>query len=169
MLLGVFGGATANGLYDGGNRFPAVFYNFQSVISRAFYPFLSRRPDKHSFYAKLNIGSAVIMAILLMVISPWIIRIMLGNEFENAIVVMQILSSSIVFLAMSYAYGTNFLIIHHKEKPLRNLTFISSIIGMGLAIPLVYFYSYIGAALTVFLCRGLLGVGSYMLAKSNTI
>lgn len=165
MLLGFFGGSTANGIYDGGNRFPVIFYQFQSVLSRAFYPFLSRRPDKHSFYAKLNIVSAFIGAIFLILLSPLVIKIMLGDEFEKSVVVMQILSFSVVFLAMDYAYGTNFLIINHKEKPLRNLTFVSSIIGMSVAIPLVYYFSYIGAAITVLLCRGMLGVGSYILAK----
>lgn len=165
MLLGFFGGSTANGIYDGGNRFPVIFYQFQSVLSRAFYPFLSRRPDKHSFYAKLNIVSALIGAVFLILLSPLVIKIMLGNEFEKSVVVMQILSFSVVFLAMDYTYGTNFLIIIHKEKPLRNLTFVSSIIGMSVAIPLVYYFSYIGAAITVLLCRGMLGAGSYILAK----
>lgn len=165
MLLGFFGGSTANGIYDGGNRFPVIFYQFQSVLSRAFYPFLSRRPDKHSFYAKLNIVSALIGAVFLILLSPLVIKIMLGNEFEKSVVVMQILSFSVVFLAMDYTYGTNFLIINHKEKPLRNLTFVSSIIGMSVAIPLVYYFSYIGAAITVLLCRGMLGAGSYILAK----
>lgn len=165
MLLGFFGGSTANGIYDGGNRFPVIFYQFQSVLSRAFYPFLSRRLDKHSFYAKLNIVSAFIGAIFLILLSPLAIKIMLGDEFEKSVVVMQILSFSVVFLAMDYTYGTNFLIINHKEKPLRNLTFVSSIVGMGVAIPLVYNISYIGAAITVLLCRGMLGVGSYFLAK----
>ena len=165
MLLGFFGGSTANGIYDGGNRFPSIFYQFQSVLSRAFYPFLSRRPDKHSFYAKLNIVSALVGSVILVLISPLIIKIMLGDEFEKSFVVMQILSFSVVFLAMGYTYGTNFLIINHKEKPLRNLTFISSIVGMCVSVPLVYYFSYIGAAVTVLLCRGLLGVGSYVLAK----
>lgn len=165
MLLGFFGGSTANGIYDGGNRFPVIFYQFQSVLSRAFYPFLSRRPDKHSFYAKLNIVSALVGAVFLILLSPLVIKIMLGDEFEKSIVVMQILSFSVVFLAMGYTYGTNFLIINHKEKPLRNLTFISSIVGMCVSVPLVYYFSYIGAAVTVLLCRGLLGVGSYVLAK----
>lgn len=165
MLLGFFGGSTANGIYDGGNRFPVIFYQFQSVLSRAFYPFLSRRPDKHSFYAKLNNVSALIGAVFLILLSPLFIKIMLGDEFEKSVVVMQILSFSVVFLAMDYTYGTNFLIINHKEKPLRNLTFVSSIVGMGVAIPLVYKFSYIGAAITVLLCRGMLGVGSYFLAK----
>lgn len=165
MLLGFFGGSTANGIYDGGNRFPSIFYQFQSVLSRAFYPFLSRRPDKHSFYAKLNIVSALVGSVILVLISPLIIKIMLGDEFEKSVVVMQILSFSVVFLAMGYTYGTNFLIINHKEKPLRSLTFISSIVGMCVSVPLVYYFSYIGAAVTVLLCRGLLGVGSYVLAK----
>lgn len=165
MLLGFFCGSTANGVYDGGNKFPTIFYNFQSVLSRAFYPFLSRRPDKHSFYAKLNIGSALIGAVFLIAISPLVIKIMLGDEFEKSVIVMQILSFSVVFLAMSYTYGTNYLIINHKEKPLRNLTFVSSIVGMCISIPLVYYFSYIGAAVTVLFCRGLLGIGSYVLAK----
>ena len=165
MLLGFFCGSTANGVYDGGNKFPTIFYNFQSVLSRAFYPFLSRRPDKHSFYAKLNIGSALIGAVFLIAISPLVIKIMLGDEFEKSVIVMQILSFSVVFLAMSYTYGTNYLIINHKEKPLRNLTFVSSIVGMCVSIPLVYYFSYIGAAVTVLFCRGLLGIGSYVLAK----
>lgn len=165
MLLGFFGGSTANGLYDGGNKFPTIFYQFQSVLSRAFYPFLSRRPDKHSFYAKLNIGSAIIGAVFLIAISPLVIKVMLGDEFENSVIVMQILSFSVIFLAMDYTYGVNFLIINHKEKPLRNLTFVSSIVGMGVSIPLVYYFSYIGAAITVLLCRGMLGIGSYVLTK----
>lgn len=165
MMLGFFGGATANGVYDGGSKFPTIFYNFQSVLSRAFYPFLSRRPDKHSFYAKLNLCTALFGAIILIIISPWIIRIMLGEEFEKSVIVMQILSLSVIFLAMSYTYGTNYLIIHHKEKTLRNLTFVSSIIGMCISIPLVYYFTYIGAAITVCLCRGMLGIGSFVLAK----
>lgn len=165
MLLGFFCGSTANGVYDGGNKFPTIFYNFQSVLSRAFYPFLSRRPDKHSFYAKLNIGSALIGTVFLIAISPLVIKIMLGDEFEKSVIVMQILSFSVVFLAMSYTYGTNYLIINHKEKPLRNLTFVSSIVGMCVSIPLVYYFSYIGAAVTVLFCRGLLGIGSYVVAK----
>ena len=165
MLLGFFGGATANGLFDVGNKLPTVFYQFQSILSRVFFPFLSRRPEKHKVYAVVNVAIALVGAILLTIIAPWIIRIMFGAEFEKSIVVMQILSFSLVFLAMSYTYGTNYLIIHHKEKPLRNLTFGASLLGMCVSIPLVFYFSYIGAAITVLLCRGLLGVGSFILAK----
>lgn len=167
MLLGFFGGSSANGIYNGGDKFPSILNQFLSILSRAFYPFLSRRSDKHSFYAKLNIGISLIGALFLIVISPWLIRFMLGEEFENSIVVMQILSISIFFLALCNTYGNNYLIIYHQEKPLRNLTLVSSVIGLTCSIPLVYYFSYIGAACTVLLCRALLGVGSYVLAKKH--
>ena len=165
MLLGLFCGSTANGVYDGGNKFPTIFYQFQSVISRAFYPFLSRRPDKHGFYARLNMWVAIIGSVLLVLFAPWMIHVILGDEFNKSIVVMQILSVSIIFLSMSYTYGTSYLIIYHKEKPLRNLTFLSSIIGICISFPLTYYYNYIGAAITVFICRGMLGIGSFVLAR----
>lgn len=167
MLLGFFGGSSANGIYNGGDKFPSILNQFLSILSRAFYPFLSRRSDKHSFYAKLNIGISLIGALFLIVISPWLIRVMLGEEFENSIVVMQILSISIFFLTLGNTYGSNYLIIYHQEKPLRNLTLVSSIIGLTFSIPLVYYFSYIGAACTVLLCRALLGIGSYVLAKKH--
>lgn len=165
LLLGFFGGSTANGLFDGGNKFPTILYQFQAVLSRAFYPFLARRLDKHGFYAKLNMSIAIIGAVLIFLVSPWVIRLILGKEFNNSIIVMQILSASIVFLAMSFTYGTSYLIIIHKEKPLRNLTFVSSIIGMCISFPLIFYYSYIGAAITVLICRGMLGIGSFLLAR----
>lgn len=81
---------------------------------------------------------AIIGAVLIFLVSPWVIRLILGKEFNNSIIVMQILSASIVFLAMSFTYGTSYLIIIHKEKPLRNLTFVSSIIGMCISFPLIF-------------------------------
>lgn len=70
LLLGFFSGATANGIYDGGDKFPTVFYQFQMVLSRAFYPFLARRQDKHSFYAKLNMVTTILGVVVLIVVSP---------------------------------------------------------------------------------------------------
>lgn len=169
LLLGFFGGPVANGLYEGGNKFPTIFYQFQAVLSRAFYPFLARRLDKHDFFAKLNMSIAIIGAVLIIIVSPWVIKIILGKEFENSIIVMQILSASLVFLSMNFTYGTSYLIIIHKEKPLKNLTFVSSIIGMCVSFPLIFYYSYIGAAITVFICRGMLGIGSFILARKYRV
>ena len=162
MLLGFFSGVSANGIYDGGNKFPTIFYNLQGVISRTFYPFLSRRADKHKFFSFLYIGMSIIGAIILVILSPLLINIFLGSQFSDSVSIMQILSVSIIFLAISNTYGTNYLILRHHERELRNITIISSIVGMASAVPLVYYYDAIGVALTVAFSRFLLGFLSFV-------
>ena len=165
MLLGQFGGPSATGIFDGGNKFISIFFQFQTVLSRAFFPLLSRRSDKISLFAKINMLSGCTLSFLLVLLAPFIIKVMLGSEFEDSAVVLRILAISFIFMALSNTYGQNFLIITHKEKDLRNITMISSIIGMVIAFPMVYFFSYVGAALTVLTSRVLIGTLSYIRAR----
>ena len=168
MLLGFWGGSYANGIYDGGNKFSTLVNQLQQVLSRAFYPFLSRRADKHHLFEIINISAALLLSVLLFLFAPILVHIMLGSEFEESIKVLRILSVSIFFLGLSNTYGANYLIIYHHERDLRNMTFIASSIGMSVAIPLVMNFTYIGAALTILISRGLLGTLSYVRAKKYT-
>ena len=165
LLLGFWGGSYANGIFDGGNKFALILYQLQMVLSRAFYPFLSRRHDKHHLFEVINNTAALFLALSLFIISPVLVHIMLGPEFEESIVVLRILSISVFFLGLNNTYGTNYLIIYHHERDIRNITFVASIIGMLLAIPLVKYFSYVGAAITILLSRGLLGILSCIKAK----
>lgn len=165
LLLGFWGGSYANGIFDGGNKFATLIYQLQLVLSRAFYPFLSRRVDKHHIFALINNTIAFLMALFLFIFAPFLVHIMLGPEFEESIIVLRILSLSVFFLGLSNTYGTNYLIICHHESDLRNMTLIASIIGMTVAIPLVMKYTYIGAAITIVISRCLLGILSCIKAK----
>src|SRR5690606_32620794 len=75
VLLGFFGGSIANGLLDAGSRFVNIIQQFSGIISRVFFPLLSRRSDKHSIYAKLNIIISLIFSILLIIFAPYIIEL----------------------------------------------------------------------------------------------
>ncbi|MDO4800535.1 MAG: oligosaccharide flippase family protein [Prevotellaceae bacterium] len=162
ILLGQFGGPNATGIFDGGNRFITIINQLQSVLSRAFFPFLSRRANKFSLFSKINMAVAFFFSIALFVSAPLIVKIMLAPEFADSIVVLRILSVSIIFMAMNVSYGQNYLIISRHEKDLRNITIIASVTGMAIAIPLVYFYDYIGATITILISRILLGTMTYV-------
>lgn len=165
MLLGNFGGAHASGVYDGGNKFLTVFNQLQNVVARAFFPFLTRKTDKHSVYVKISIGSSMIIALFCFLFAPTIVHYMLSEEFIESILVLRILSVSIVFLSVYMTYGANYLIIMHQERLLRKATLWASLLGMAISAPLVYYYDYIGAALTVTISRGLLGLFTYCASK----
>lgn len=166
LLLGFWGGSYANGIFDGGNKFSTMVYQMQMMLSRAFFPFLSRRSDKHHLFAKINISIALLLAVSLFVLAPFIVKTMLGAKFEESIIVLRILSLSIFFLGLSNTYGTNYLIIYHHERDLRNMTFLASIIGLIISVPLIMNFTYVGAALTILISRGFLGILLYIKAKN---
>lgn len=159
MLLGFFGGAVSNGLFDAGSKFVGISQQFMGVISRTFFPFLSRRIDKHHLYVKINIYLSLALTVVLFLSAPLLIKIFFTSEFYDAIPILRIMSFSILFLALSNIYGTNFMIIEGYERQLRNITLISSLIGFILSLPLIYYFDFIGAAMTVTLTRGILGIG----------
>ena len=158
VLLGMWGGSVSNGKLDAGNRFVNIVQQFMTIISRVFFPFLSRRIDKHDLYVRFNIIVAACLSILLFLGAPLLIRIFFTEEFNDSILVLRILSISILFLSLSNIYGTNYMIIEGHERKLRNVTVLSSLIGFMLSFPLIYYFDFVGAAITITLTRSLLGI-----------
>lgn len=166
MLLGVYSGANSTGLLDAGNKFVNVAQQFLQVVSRTFFPFLSRRIDKHSFYAKATTVSAIVVSGLLFIGAPWLISIFFTEEFSDACIVLRMLSVSIVFLTLSNVYGTNYLILQGKEKELRQITTVISLFCFAISFPLIKYYSFIGTALVILIARVLLGISIYLKSMS---
>lgn len=161
ILLGFFGGAISNGILDAGKKFQRISKSFLEILSRTFYPFLSRRIDKHDLYVKINSYTALLISIMLFIAAPLIIKLFYTPEFYDGIKVLRIVAFSILFHSWINIYGTNYMILQGYERPLRNITLIWSLIGFAITFPLVYYLDYIGAALTSTITRGLLG-GSIM-------
>ena len=158
VLLGFIGGDIANGKLDAGNKFSQLAQQFMQIVSRVFYPFLSRRIDKHGTFVKLNLSIAAGISLVLFLTAPILIKLFFTEEFYDSIPVLRILSISIIFFTLSNTYGTNYMIIEGYEHQLRNITAISSIIGLLISFPLIYYFNFIGAALTICITRGILGL-----------
>lgn len=153
MLLGFFGGPVSNGLLNAGSRFVSISQEFMTVISRTFFPFLSRRIDKHSSYAKLTIYTSIIISFLLFITAPLLIKLFFTEEFKSSVAVLQIMSISVFLITTRNAYGINYMIIEGYEKQLRNLITFGSIIGFIISFPLICFFDFLGAAINITLTQ----------------
>lgn len=158
LLLGFFHGNAANGIFEVANRFNTAGASFFSIISRTFFPFLARKINHHQFFARLNIACASAIALMLFLGAPLIIHTFFSTEFDGAINILRIIAISLVFLALSNAYGTNYLIIKGYERKMRQINLYSSIIGLIIAIPAVMYLSYIGVAITILIARATIGI-----------
>lgn len=167
MILGFCNGSIANGLLDGANKFYSICAQFLTVLSRAFFPFLSRKIEMHSIFVKIKFSITIFFALLLILGAKILVINILDPSFEAAIIPLQILGVSLIFHSLVNIYGTNYLIIIGEERLLRKIAMCVSILGFFCAFPLIYFYSYIGAACTIALARIILGITVVYIAKQK--
>ena len=165
ILLGFFGTPTHTGLYDAGKKLTALSNTAMSVISRVFFPFLSRRIDKHGMYRTFSLSIAAFITILLIGLAPWLIRFFFGSAFMEAVEVLRITAFAVFFVAVNEVYGTNYLIVEGKDRIMRNITLVSSLVGFIIAFPLIYYFKHIGASFVYTTSSFLLGLLSFIYAK----
>ena len=167
ILLGFLFGSVATGIYDAGRRFIQIGENFLNVISRVFFPFVTRKGDKHSMYAKIHISLSIIMAILLFIFAPLLIDIFFTEEFKESVNVLRLMCITIPLVTMYYVYAINWMIIKGHEKQSRNIVLTSSLIGFIIAYPLIKSFSYYGVVCVLIIVDALLGILSFMFYKKN--
>lgn len=165
MLLGMYGTPNANGLFEAGNKLVSIADRMLNVVSRAFFPFLSRRLDKHSLYAKYQLILAACCSCVLFLMAEPLIIFLFSKEFISAVWVLRILAVSMFFISITHVYGVNYLILRGNERQLRNITFLVSFGGMLMAYPVISYFDYLGAAMVVCMTRILLGGAIYLYSK----
>lgn len=167
MLLSFVGGDVATGKLDAGGKFSGALQQFMQVIFRTFFPFLSRRIEKHRSFAIFSLSVSFFLCSILFIFAPIIIRVFFTEEFSDCVIILQIMSISVFFLSMSIVYGTNYLILIHKENILRNITTYSSLAGFIISYPLIQYWGAVGAALTICFSRSFIGIFTLVAAKRS--
>lgn len=165
ILLRSTCGEVATGLFDAGKRFDALAHQCFQVLSRTFYPFLSRKIEKHKTYVIISGGLSLIASLILFFGSDLLIRIFYTPEFGAASLVIKIMSISPIANFLMDTYGTNYLIIKGKENIYRNITIAFSLFGFITSILITPKYSYIGMAITITSARVVGGILTFIYAK----
>lgn len=151
-------GEFAIGVYSAGQRFQSIIDQLTQVLSRIFFPFLARHKEKHYIYVAISGTIAVVASLAMFFLADWFVRFFLTPEFNDAKYVMRIFAITPIFLYLINTYGTNYLVIVGKENILRNIVIVVSLLGFILTLWITPKYSYIGAALTVTIVRGIRGL-----------
>lgn len=164
ILLRIYGGGVAAGIYSGGFRFVHLFSQLSAILSRTFYPFLARRMDKHSLYVKIAGAINIIMSLTLFFGADLLIKIFLTEEFTESAIVIRIMAISILFLFLYQTFGTNYLVLIGKENILKNIIALGSIFGLIISVIVVLRYNFIGVAITITVVRFLMGIATWYYA-----
>lgn len=172
LLLGLFHDHNTVGTYETLHKVAMIGLTLVTILSQVFFPFLSRRKEAFQRSARISIVVGVCSAILALIGTPIVFWYLAIEWAITPFIVYAILCVNIVCLTVIKTYGQNFLITHGYDIKYVRATLISSLIGGGLALILIYPLSAIGAALTLTLSNGLGGAICFkyyrQIAKSQT-
>ncbi len=110
IILRVYGGSAATGIYSNGFRFISLSDQLFEVFSRTFFPFLSRRIDKHKIYVIISGFISVLASLMLFLLSDLIVDIFYTEEFKDSALVIKIMSICPIALFLMNTYGPNYLV-----------------------------------------------------------
>jgi len=156
LLLGIFTTTYLVGIYDALKKIIDLCVAFLNIVSRVFFPFLNRRKDAFPKYLKMMLFLGMVLTALPIIGHPLVFWY-LDLEYENALLILTLLSLSLIGYTAYDIFGLNYFIIRRKDKLVMKNTILSSLIGLVLAFPLIYFFNIIGAAVNLMIARLLMG------------
>jgi O-antigen/teichoic acid export membrane protein len=165
ILLKIYFGATATGLYSGGSKFLELADQLSMVLSRTFYPYLARKLDKHKIYVMISFVFSILTSLGLYLGADFLIKMFYTPDFSESAKIIKIMSISPFFLFLINTYGPNYLVLIGKENVLRNIIIMCSISGFCLSLIFVPKFSFIGVAITITLVWGIRGFLTWLYAR----
>ncbi len=174
FILGLFTNNTIVGYYTGAEKIVKAVQGLLTPISQTIYPYISKLVSESKeraikFIKKLVIiigtGSFILSLFILIFASP-IVNIILGNQYHQSIIVLQILSFLPFIIGLATIYATLFLLGFGYIKEWSKIIMHCSLLGIFLIFLFVALLdlAHIGVAISWFLTESsilLLSLMSY--------
>lgn len=178
LALGWIAGPVAVGNFQVANKICAAAQGMLSPLAQALFPRLSVLFKTDEVAANLLVRRSILAVALLggcggtilFVFSHWIVLLLAGNEFPEAVNVLHWLSFVPLIIGLSNMLGVQIMIPNHMNKPFNIILAVAGIIGVILIIPLVGLSQATGAAQAVFLTELIItGAMSIILVRRGYI
>ncbi|MBR3088915.1 MAG: oligosaccharide flippase family protein [Prevotella sp.] len=159
VFIGNFLSFRDAGIYSSASRLIVAAHHGQTMINRVFYPFLAQHLNKFYKYFMVNFLISLFIAVIGFVFSPFIYSVFYPSDFNDGIAVLRILTVGLLFTGISGSLSGNYLILHKKERVVRNISAFILFFGSVLFVLCIKLYGLSGAAygsLTISIIRCLL-------------
>jgi PST family polysaccharide transporter len=159
FAVGLLTNNTLTGYYSIAEKIANIVQTFPlASFSQALYPRISKtflKNKKKAFEIMYKIQSVatngfLISLPIIFVLSPWIIYIVCGKKYPEAILALRLLIVPILFVGAN-AYKVQFLLVAGETKSYARIHIMMATLGLPLIFLSIYYFSYAGAALATIL------------------
>ena len=156
FVLGIFASSTLVGYYSVADKIIYMSIGLLGPISQSLYPHITSiaaksKEDAIKFIKKIIIfiGSfTFLISIFLFLGAGLILNILAGNQYENSIIILRILSFVPFIVGFSNVFGVLFLIALGYAKRVSRVQFTVAICYPLILVPMTYYFKDIGTAIS---------------------
>jgi PST family polysaccharide transporter len=166
FILGILTNNTIVGYYSAGERIVKAAQWMLSPLWQTIYPHISRLVIESKEAALHFIRQITVLVViftfsvscLLLFFAPQISAVILGRQFKESIIVIQILSFLPFICSLGNIFGTQIMLNFGLKKIYARIIIIGSVINIFLAITLVLFFQHIGISLSMLLTETIITI-----------
>jgi len=177
FILGIFTNNTIVGYFAAADKIIQAFKGLMSPVSQAIYPYVSKKvyhskEDGLKFIKKVSFYVAIFTSLISMFIfifAEFLVNLLLGAEYQNSIIVLQILALMPFMIGLSNIFGIQTMLNFGREKPFRQIVVAGSIINLILSFILVPLYQHIGSAISVLIVESFITISMFLYLQNSDL
>ncbi len=157
LLLGLLAPPVMVAFYAGAEKIARAAVQGTGPITQVFFPRISHlmvhdrpgaaRAARTSVWLMLGVGLSA--GSLLFFGAPLLVKLLLGAGFEGAVPVLRILALLPPLIALSTAFGSQWMLALGMERELNRITLAAGVVNVALSLALGAWLQHIGVALAI--------------------
>ena len=178
FLVGLLSSAYDVGIFSAGTRLEGIARSFVTMgLNQAFFPIVANafgqgrdeglRVVRTTFFPLLAFMTLVSLG--LWIVAPWFITLFYGSKFQDAIVVLRIVSLLPITIGISNLLGFHTMLNLRMDKAFFRITAVGSVIGLLLNVGFIQQLGYVGAAYAWVAAEIFIGLTMYIYLCSKGI
>lgn len=173
FILGMFTNNTVVGYFAAADKIVKAAKGLYQPISQAIYPLIGKKihEDKQaglSFIHKTTwvVGSGMfVISVLLFLLAEPIINLLLGQQYQQSVLLLQIMAFLPFIIALSNMFGIQTMLNLGYKQAFSRILVVAAILGVVLSLVLVPLYEGLGTALTLFFVELFVVITMYIYLK----
>lgn len=177
VFLGLLTNNTIVGYFSGAQKIVQNINSLISPITQAVYPYVSKithnsKSDGLKFLRKIVWalgGGNFIVSILIFIFAEWIVDLLLGDGYEQSVLLLRILSFLPFIISLSNIFGIQTMLVFGMKKQFNKILLSAAVINTIIVLPMIYFYQAIGVSISMTITEMFVTLTMYIVLRKNNI
>lgn len=175
FLLGLFTNNTVVGYFSAADKIVQAVKGLYQPVSQAIYPLIGKKihEDKQTGLAFIRrttwvVGSGMfVISILLFLLADLIVNLLLGNQYQQSILLLKIMAFLPFIVALSNMFGIQTMLNLGYKQAFSRILVVAAILGVGMSLLLLPVYEGLGTAITLLVVELFVTVVMYLYLKNK--